>query len=247
MLSPLTGSLSPLGISYRRQTQTWREYVTSLSPVLWYQFDETSGNLINNGSAAASDGTLSGTITRGQTGQLGASEAYDFLTGSTGTITIPNAAAWASLPTFTAVFLAKFNGNNFPGFAGRLAGRNDSWAMLRTNTTYFPEVGVRNSVNSIFFTTASSLPLSNGAWKLSGFTYDDTGDRKPRIYVNGVEPTYSAQAAVTGTLGVNPTGNTLANNHVSSAGMNGLIDEMLLFNFVLSTTQWQTLTTLAGL
>jgi len=58
--------------------QTLAAAIESLAPYHWWRFQETTGDALDSGSASALDGTLSGTIVRGEAGPIASDLAYEF-------------------------------------------------------------------------------------------------------------------------------------------------------------------------
>src|SRR5690554_5596660 len=77
--------------------------VEDTAPLIWLRMRETTGTTaVNAGSGGATlNGTISGAITLGQIGKLGANDAFDYATSSDGAITIPNHASWAGAASYT--------------------------------------------------------------------------------------------------------------------------------------------------
>lgn len=242
MLSPLPGSLSPLAIGSRRAT--WQTYIAARAPLLWYRFNESSGNALNSGSVGSTDGTLTNML-QAQTGQLGASEAYADGVGG-GIVSVPYVSAWGDLTTLTWVFLCRFD-SGAGSTNERIIGREVGYFCLNIGATNGIRVTMRNSATTQFNTDTSTTVARDDTWHLVSFSYDDAGDRTPHIFIDGIEASYAATAPVTGTLQFMTSGLTLFNNQANNADMNGYIDEAALFNYVWSSTEHSTAKTLAGL
>lgn len=233
--------LSGGGLSYA-------SYIASLAPVLWLRLRETSGtNAANSGSlGAAADGTWTpGAGAVGQTGQLGANEAYDF-DGAASDILIPDATAINNVAVVTYATLFKADGageNNIGMFY------SSSTRQFRINSSSFPvRMFISGTANANSVTNNSFI--STGAYHWIFATFDNTGDRKVRLYkgISGAvtEATYTTQDAMTGPI-VNTATHHVGNNAAANGTFDGLIDESLIFDRVLTTAEMLQITTLSGL
>jgi len=85
-------------------------------------------------------------------------------------------------------------------------------------------------------TPDGSLPLNT--WTHVVLTYDDSGDRKIHIYLNGTEPTYSQQQAATGTL-QSDAGSLFIGNlpNLGSYWWDGLIKEVRIYDYTATSTE----------
>lgn len=223
-----------LGNGVLRRGQTLLQYIASLNPYVLYNMQQTSGTSEPNSAAGSnsigSAGNLTLTsVTLGQTGKLGANEAY-LMDGANSRMQAANNATLAGLTAWEWVFLVNLNsageGNQGAFF----------WWQSATNVPkmYFGGAGrnliatVSNSTPALFTTTTSGV-LTASSWQIVFCTYDDAGDRKIHIRV-GISSTvtelaYSSQPALTGTL-LAPTGFplNLGNRSAQDCTMDGLFD-----------------------
>lgn len=232
--------------------QVYTNFVTNiLAPVLWYRLRETSGTTAaNSGSAgAAANGVwTAGAGAVGQTGKLGANEAYDN-DGLVSKIVIPNIAAIQAIETYTVIGLCKADA----------AGENNAGTILHLGVgaaAAFRRTGVSNVWNMGFDTDTTDAVSStetnfapDGVWLAMFGTYDNAGDRKCRIYKGFaaalVESNYAGgQVAATGTR-VTPNGATIG-NYIDLRTWDGLIDEVIVCNRVLTAAVMLTYSQLAG-
>lgn len=228
-------------------------YLSALSPVAWWRMRETSGTTAaNSGSAGSSpDGTISGTTALGQTGQLGANEAFDF-DGATSKITISSSAPVCDLTTWTWAFLIN------PASAGE----SNAGALFRletsgTQTHYFTIVdaartlrahiaGVSSSVDAV---TTTALALATWQWVFMTFDWD--GDKKPHIYLgvggSAFEASYTTPPGALSSAVNTATKNINIGNRASPINtFDGLIDEVMVFSHVLGIEQMQAIVQLSG-
>ena len=77
---------------------------------------------------------------------------------------------------------------------------------------------------------ASSLPLALGVWTHVACTYDSAGDKKIRLYVNGVETTYSTQTAGVGAPTDYTAGHLFIGGHSTTYRFDGRISDVRLWN-----------------
>ncbi|KKM08364.1 hypothetical protein LCGC14_1724490 [marine sediment metagenome] len=79
----------------------------------------------------------------------------------------------------------------------------------------------------------SALPLNQ--WNQVILTYDDSGDRKGHIYVNGSEISYDTDTAASGTNGTDAGGNFfLGNNDIASRTFDGHMAHFAVWNRALT-------------
>lgn len=230
-------------------------YAQSLAPLLDLRFTERTGTTaINYGTVGtALNGTIGGTTSLGQTGKLGANEAYLY-DGLTSFVSVPNHASINALTQFTYVYLIN------PSSAGEInlgtfscwgnAGSVPVGASLLFNggvTSLFARV--LNSVDTQFSTTTTT-GISTSLWSMVFWQYDDSGDRKSHLFkgVSGVlsEYAYSAQSPLTGTLKTQTPSLFVGNSQDQARSFAGLYDWFLLFNRVLSPAEMTQLTKLVG-
>lgn len=228
---------------------TLTQFVTNtLAPVLWYRLRETSGTTAaNSGSAGSSvDGTwTAGAGAVGQTGKLGANEAYDF-DALVSKIVIPNVAAVQALETYTLIGLVKADG----------FGENSAGTIIHLGAlNAFRITGTAGRMTTVFDTDATDGSattndgfLVTGSWLALFMTFNNAGDRTPRLYkgVSGAvaEATYASQVQATGTR-VTPLGGVIGNlSDVRT--WDGLMDEVLVCNRVLTASEMLTYTQLAS-
>jgi hypothetical protein len=230
----------PLAVSYE-------QFVTDdLDPVIWYRLRETSGTSpANSGSASLTATWTPGAGALGQTGKLGANEAYDF-DALVSKIAIADNAAIQALATYTIIGLVHADG----------FGENNAGEIIHLGAlNAFRATGTAGRFTMVFDTgstdatsTSTDGFLTTGAWLAIFGTYDDAGDRRARLYkgVAGVvtEATYSAQTAATGSR-VAPVG-AIIGNFSDVRTWDGLIDEIIVCNRVLTSAEMLQYTQLAG-
>lgn len=239
------GGSAPGGLT---PAQAFAAVMAAQNPLLWYKLNETSGTtVINYGSAGASaNGTwTAGAGALGQAGKLGANEAYDF-DALASKIVIPDIAAIQALATYTIMGLCKADG----------AGENNAGTVLHLGAS--AGMGFRRSTLawSMGFdtdgtdatSTSNSGFVANDVWLALFGTFDNAGDRTARIYKGSggvvTEATYATQTAASGTR-VAPLGAVIG-NFSDVRTWDGLIDEVVVFNRVLSAAEMLQITAAAG-
>lgn len=228
------------------QLPNYAEYLQSFVDAgtlpLWLRFRETSGtSAANSGSSGATlDGTNSN-ATVAQDGQVAANEAYDW-NGTTSFVSVPNEAA-VQTASFEVACLVRPDGNG-EGSTGTLFahGNGSSTPLIQVALTGGNVLRFGVGASGGF---AGSLSTANAytadVWQWFFLTYDNAGDRTPRIYkaVDGVVTDITATpATVSGTL------NALAgvllyvgNRQDNTATFDGRFDEFLRFNRVLTSDE----------
>lgn len=229
-------------------------YALSLNPIGYWRHNETNGtNAANSGTGgSALDMTIAGTTTLGQTGKLGANEA--FLTdGATTRLQTPNNALLASLTTWEYVFLcnpasageASF-GNFFSWGDGAAVDKEPSCNFNATMTSI--ACSVINTTLTLFTVVTSPTGMTAGVWALLYVAYDDIGDRKIHIYkgINGAVNELASSAALTGTYQTPTKPLNLWNRSAQTTTFAGTVDEAMIFSGNLSSAQRTRLCLLAG-
>lgn len=184
--------------------------------------------MVNLGTGGvACNGTAAGGVTLGQTGQLGANEAF-LWDADNEIITVTNQAAWDSLTTWEWCFLVKPTAAN-PD-TGRLFDVSSKYRIVAGSTLLL-------DANAPAVTTAarslSSTALTANVWQLVSCTFDNAGDRKVRIYINDTEVSYTTQTAADGDYAI--PGEALRIGNSAAREWIGLMDEILLFNTIDAT------------
>jgi Concanavalin A-like lectin/glucanases superfamily len=224
---------------------SYATYIASLAPIEWLRFNEPSGTtVVNYGSLTNANATFTpGSGAVAQTGQLGAVEAYDF-DGAASLATITYNAALDGLTAFTFAALVKADSAG-EGNVGTIYtwGNNNTTATLRfvgaSRAFFFAHRYATTSMQ-----TVTTTALATGQWYWVFGTYDQSGDRFGRIYISSggtaVEAAYSgapAPIASVGTVTVNGVAPIVGNLALASNSWDGLIDEVMWFNRVLTQTE----------
>ncbi len=193
---------------------TFTPLVISLSPILWYKFNEASGTVLTNYGSGTGTGT-SANCTLAQTGQRGTLQAYSF-NGTTSIVTVPNHTSWADMLDIEWTFLV--NATN--------AGEGNAGRFIDAAATYVFRLGVGGILIAVngSATATTSTTLSMAAWKLVSYQCDAEGAIK--IYINNVECSYTTN--LSGLINNPLVDITLGNNAATTATFAGLFDEVFL-------------------
>lgn len=228
-------------------------YIASLNPYVLYNMQQTAGTSEPNSAAGSnsigSAGNLTLTsVTLGQTGKLGVNEAYLF-DGANSRLQVANNATLAALTTWEYLFLVN------PSSAGEgSVGAFFVWGTGAVNQGYYVifnsalssiKCGLWNVAGTSFITTTSA-GISASTWSLVNIAYADSVDRKVHIYVNGIEPSYSAQPAMTGTFKPPTATLNLFNDSTQTLTFAGLGDFAGLIGGNLTSAQRLRIAQLAG-
>lgn len=218
------------------------DLIVSLNPLEWLSFREISEtSLRNRGSLPNANGTWTpGAGALGQVGQLGANDAADF-DGAASLVTITYNAALDGLTAFTFAALVKADSAG-EGNVGTIYtwGNNNTTASLRfvgaSRALFFAHrYGTTN------MQTVTSTTLSTGQWYWVFANYDEAGDRKGNVFISSagaaVEASYASEQASVGTVTVNGVSPIIGNLTAAANTWDGLIDEVMWFNRVLTQAE----------
>lgn len=228
---------------------TFEAYIASLSPLIYFKHDETSGAPVNYGSASGLNITASN-ITYSQDGKTGTGQAQDF-NGTTTIITIANDTAFQAanldaLEDQTWCFLVRPDTTGELNY-GQLFAFDTAVALNHGNLGFHNGNVLSSRVNCDttggYSHTTTGVTLGEWTWIIK--TYSHTGDRKVRIYTAAggtvTEAQYDNQ--ITSVGNVTPEVDPLFIGTRTSAGLtfDGLFDRTLCFDKVLTQTQLEKL------
>lgn len=225
-------------------SDVWASYITSLAPLLWLRLRETTGSTaVNSGSGGSSiDGTAT-SCTLGQTGKLGANEAYLF-DGAASRVVIANHASLANLTTQELVFLSRPTG----------AGEGNNGTLFNWGDGFHRCLYSAGDLQyRVDLATDAQASLSGGLasmqnnWSLLFLTFNDT--TKVASIMLGISGAVGSPSSNTGSGAyAAPTGldlylgNRLSNDRTFA----GTIDETLIFSRQLTGAERTQLVQLAG-
>lgn len=225
--------------------------VTALAPAMWLRLRETSGTTVANSGTTAAGTFTPGTGAVGQTGQLGANEAFRF-DGADSKISVPASVLINNLTDFTWAVLCNFAtaGENGAGNLLVDAGGNRILALISATPFRLNWQVWHTSDFSTRISAAGVQNITANTWAWVFATYT-AADKTPRLYVgrSGAvnELTYS-----TSTISVNALANSsgamlTGNNNANTRTVDGLIDEAIIFPSVLTTAQMLSIVQASGL
>jgi hypothetical protein len=221
--------------------------VTSNMIAHW-RFDESSGTTAKD-TASTNDGTL----TNGPTWSAAGGQYFGALSfdGSNDLVNSGSAAALDNLAAFTLTAWIK------PTNAGQ---NNRGWIIAKaTGGTDLPTSGWRfgftaDATNALKFSvehstshlerTSNANPLTMGVWSFVTVTWTgSTTATSSHMYVNGTEVSYSFSGNGSGSRLSDASGNLYIGNNYGtpSSSFNGLIDDVRIYNRVLTPTEISTL------
>lgn len=105
------------------------------------------------------------------------------------------------------------------------------------------DVTVANGINGLIKapTAGNSVSAANAiilnTWQQVVMSYNDTGDRKIRLYVNGVEVSYNTQTATSGTRGDDSDGSEYIGSSGTARWFNGMFNDARIYNRVLNVSE----------
>lgn len=229
-------------------------YLATLPFLALYKMQQTAGtNEPNAGSlGSAVDMTITST-TLGQTGKLGANEAYLF-DGANSILSTANNATLAGKSTFEYVYLINPSNAGEGGFGaftrwGGGTGADGGCQFSFGGSLTALSLSVYNTTPTIA-TTNTTTGLAASTWSVLFVAFDNAGDRKIHAY-RGVSGTvaeygYSAQPALTGTYKAPTTALNMFNQTGQNLTFAGLADFAGIIDGNLTPAQRLKITQLAG-
>lgn len=220
-------------------SSSFTDVARKTAPLVWYPMTDPSGTTITSfGSLGSGNGTLTpGVGGLAQNGKLGAIHAVDF-DGADTVITGPTSTSINNANQFTVAALLRADSAG-EGSAGYIWADNGGNRILAINLATM-RLSMSVWASSAYASVDAAAPsgLAIGTWYMIFGTYDDLGDRKPSIWtgLNGsvAEQTYSAETAAAAVLSNASGALKVGNNGAGSRTWDGLYDEFLFWNRVLS-------------
>ncbi len=170
-------------------------------------------------------------------GKYGSALSFD---GVDDVATVPLTTSTQNLSSFTYSAWIKPNSLGEASY-GRIVSRessvkyDDFYLLVNPGNTI--SASITNSAGTTFISYAVASSISLNAWNHVAVTYDDKGDRKLHLFVNGVETTYQAQPPVTGTLKFTNNPILIGNTPSLDRTFDGAIDEVNVYNRALSASE----------
>ena len=214
--------------------------------VAYWKLDETSGQAIND-SSGNNNGNLGGDNTAESTdptrvaGNYGNGLQFD---GTNDLVTISNSSNLNNITSFTYtvwIHPTSFGGGGYGRIFSKesTSGFDDVYFLVNSFSGSTFGMGISNSAGTEFGTLANANSITLNTWQHVVVTYDDSGDRKAHLYINGNEVTYQSQETVTGTLKLTTNPIILGNRISGNRSFQGTIDEVKIYNRALSATEVQ--------
>jgi len=208
----------------------------------YWKFDEASGSTTSDSSGNGNTGTCTACPVH-TSGKFGNALQFD---GSDDYINTGSAPSIDNLVAFTWSAWIYPTGWG-EGNIGRIIGKTTSGGFEKSvylNNQVAPLQSIRvllyNNASTGFYsdTAVGSIALNN--WYQVVVTYDDTGDRKAHVYLNGAEASYYRQNTFSGTMyddSANDLG--IGNRGNGDRTFNGTIDDVAIWNRALSAAEVQ--------
>jgi len=233
------------------ELRTFKQYVSSLRPYLWYQFNELSGTtVVNYGSGGSGfNGTFTpGLGAVGQIGQFGLNSAYSY-DGLDTRINTPNSANYANVSAFTVIALVNPTNSGESNLGAIYCfGNTNNRSLYSGASNLFSMRKITSGTNPQVITNAGQVP-TNGVWQLVICKYNDLTDRKCHIYKGYkgqlTEFTYGTNTSGTGTLSSETNSLNIGNNSTSAFTWDGLFGNFLWINEDVPTSKLLTLVKLS--
>ncbi len=226
----MASTAAKLSLLYRtRNTLTWNAVMASLNLAALWNMRQTAGtNEPNEGSLGSALNLTLTSVTLGQTGKLGANEAY-LLDGASSRMQVVNNPTLAGYLAWEYFFLVNPTSSG-EITTGRFFTFNSSVAapFLQFNSTLSSLLGRVFNTSATAAATTTTTGLTAGLWAVIFVSYDDAGDRKLHIRkgVGGAvsEFGYSSNQAVTGTYLAPDLHYILGNDGGQARTWDGLFD-----------------------
>jgi len=204
--------------------------------VSWWEFEEGSGMTAYD-SAGSNHGMLWGDRRWTTSGQIGGALDFD---GWRDWVDCGNDASISGLSTFSVAVWFKTNVVPGSGTQPYLMAQQDLSATVWRfflHGDYSGRLTGRIETSGTGAVGRSNFIPEVGEWYHAAMTYDNSGDRKVRVYVDGVEQSYDSQTAGTGTMSSNTSVKVAIGSRIG--GMTGLdwdgtLDDVRVYNRVLS-------------
>jgi hypothetical protein len=203
-------------------------------PVLFHKYDEASGTSATDSSLNGNTGTLVNSPTRTTSGQSGGALSFD---GSNDAVTVPASATLNNLSAMTISAWMRPNNSGENSF-GRIIQKTNGF-MLYLSSGNQVVFQVPYSTTDVKRQTSNNV-VSYGTWTHVVVTWDGSATGSNiHIYLNGTEvASYLATANGVGTRVDDSSGAlNIGNNGTQDRTFNGLLDEVSIYNRVLSPAE----------
>ena len=195
-----------------------------------WRLDETSGTLAADTSSAARTATLSGSPVWTSSGRVvgaldfpgGAARASFTSPALSGPVTL---AAWVRIDGLPAGTFPRIL--SMPGCELMVIYNSGSAPLLHFES-------IRTTTNGRWRSAAGSVPT--GRWVHLAATYDPAASA-PTLYIDGVALPATVNSTPSGALVANTGTGHLANNAAATRGLDGALDEVVIYDRVLSASE----------
>lgn len=235
--------LALLGVPGRRgATSPFGSYLaTSIadgSLPVWLSLDETGTVVKNWGSAGSAANGVADQITQQAGGIISPSHAAAF-NGTTSAIPTSIDSGWVPGAAVTIAALVRLDG---------LGGGRQGYIVIFSDRLIFYTNDARQI--RVWLSGNKYRDFAQGerycAWAWYFMTYNDAGDRRPRVYLGmpgAITELSPGAAAYSGTLSA-ASAATIGNRPDRARGLVGRLDEVLIYNRVIQTAEMQNIVTL---
>jgi hypothetical protein len=206
-----------------------------------WKLDEASGQLVADASGGGADGFL-GSDGTSETidpvragGKTGGALDFD---GADDQVLIPATPQLANLEAFTYLaWIYLESGTTYP----RIVSREDVlfdefYFLVSTPNPMALSASITNTDGKYFLSTAAPNSVAFQTWHRVAVTFDNKGDRKLHLFVDGKEVVYKTEQPMTGTLRLT-NHPLLIGRRPDGSGFRGLIDDVKAYNRALSPAE----------
>jgi hypothetical protein len=233
-LTDFDGVSRPQGAAYDIGAYEFPSSGPSGPPVALWHFDEGSGQTASDASGNNNTGSLGASGNPAwAAGRINSALQFD---GVSSKVTVAPSASINNLSAFTYaawIYRTGLGGNGSGRICSKESSANFDELSIVANASVF--VNLYNTTGTEFATRVNDLPANT--WSHVAVTYDDGGDRKVRVYLNGSEVAYVTQPAVSGTLRTTSNPLIIGNRVNGDRAFQGTIDEAQIYNRALSTSE----------
>lgn len=214
--------------------------------VAYWSFDENSGQVINDASGNGNSGILGSSASVDSkdpvwaVGKIGSCLQFDSANDSRAVVNVAQTAL-DSLKTFT--YEAWINPTDWGRYARILSqetAAKDGFYICLYGYAWHNYGASISDINTNYTVDSDSNSLVLNTWQHIAVTFDDAGDRTLHLFVNGLDAGYvRPPSAVTGALRFNSGPMVIGNSTISNQSFMGKIDEIKVYNRVLSQAEIQ--------
>ena len=195
-----------------------------------WMFDETSGTSAADSSGNGNNGTLTNSPTWSASGFVNRSLDFDGPNGTGDYVDLGSPATLDDLPALSISAWIRPDTSTSGTIIQKTSGSTAGWSFYRNAGIAFT---MGYSTTQLYAESSSSAP--NGQWTHVAVTWDGTATgTNTRIYINGVESSYTTRSSGSGTRGSDAALNGYIGSGAGWSPFDGLIDDVRVYNRVLS-------------